>query len=57
MRLKQLLGERVVSISKNLNIPRTTVESVIQEYLKSLEISATKGEKIVIDNIMYIMSM
>lgn len=54
MRIKRYLGERVCAIAENLNLPRTTVESVVREYLKSLEISAMNGENVVIDNIVTI---
>ena len=54
IKIKRKLGERVVKISDELNIPRITVESVIRAYLDDLVDSAKKGETIVIDNIMSI---
>ena len=50
-RNKKLLGERVYEIAKRNGIPRITVETIIREYLSSLEESAKNGEAIVIDNI------
>ena len=54
IKVKKKLGERVVKISNQLNIPRVTVESVIRAYLDDLVESAKNGETIVIDNIMSI---
>lgn len=54
IKVKKKLGERVVKISDDLNIPRITVERVIRSYLDSLVESAKDGETIVIDNIMSI---
>lgn len=48
---KNLLGQRVNNISKELGIPKVTVETVIRGYLKSLTDSVLNGEDIVIDNI------
>lgn len=54
IKVKRKLGQRIVQISEELNIPRVTVESVIRSYLDSLVESAQNGETIVIDNIMSI---
>jgi hypothetical protein len=54
IKIKRKLGERIVQISNDLNIPRVTVESVIRAYLDGLVDSAQNGETIVIDNIMSI---
>lgn len=54
IKIKRKLGERIVKISTNLNIPRITVERVIRAYLDDLVESAKAGETIVIDNIMSI---
>ena len=54
IKVKKKLGERVVQISDELNIPRITVERVIRSYLDSLVESAKNGETIIIDNIMSI---
>lgn len=54
IKIKRKLGERIVKISDELNIPRITVERVIRSYLDSLVDSAKEGETIVIDNIMSI---
>lgn len=54
IKIKRKLGERIVSISEELNIPRITVERVIRAYLDGLVESAREGETIVIDNIMSI---
>lgn len=54
IKIKRKLGERIVKISDELNIPRITVERVIRSYLDGLVESAKEGETIVIDNIMSI---
>ena len=54
IKIKRKLGERIVKISDELNIPRITVERVIRAYLDDLVESAKDGETIVIDNIMSI---
>lgn len=54
IKIKRKLGERIVKISDELNIPRITVERVIRAYLDDLVDSAKDGETIVIDNIMSI---
>lgn len=54
IKIKRKLGERILNISEDLNIPRITVERVIRAYLDSLVDSAYDGETIVIDNIMSI---
>lgn len=54
VKVKNLLGERVERISKELGIPKITVEKVIRGYLRSLEESALRGEDVVIDNIVSI---
>ena len=54
IKIKRKLGERIVSISEELNIPRITVERVVRAYLDGLVESAQDGETIVIDNIMSI---
>ena len=54
IKVKRKLGERIVQISEELNIPRITVERVVRAYLDSLVESAQEGETIVIDNIMSI---
>lgn len=54
IKFKRKLGERIVKISDELNIPRITVERVIRAYLDGLVDSAKEGETIVIDNIMSI---
>lgn len=54
IKIKKKLGERIVKISEELNIPRITVERVIRAYLDGLVESAQDGETIVIDNIMSI---
>ena len=54
IKIKRKLGERIVNISNELNIPRITVDRVIRAYLDSLVDSAQEGETIVIDNIMSI---
>ena len=51
IKVKRKLGERIVQISEELNIPRITVERVVRAYLDSLVESAQEGETIVIDNI------
>jgi len=50
-KVKRALGSRVYEIAERLKIPKVTVESVIREYIRSLEVSAISGEDIVIDNI------
>lgn len=54
IKIKRKLGERIVNISEDLNIPRITVERVIRAYLDGIVESAKDGETIVIDNIMSI---
>ena len=54
IKIKRKLGERIVKISEELNIPRITVERVVRAYLDGLVESAQDGETIVIDNIMSI---
>ena len=54
IKIKRKLGERIVKISEELNIPRITVERVVRAYLDVLVESAQDGETIVIDNIMSI---
>lgn len=54
IKIKRKLGERILNISEELNIPRITVERVIRAYLDGLVESAKDGETIVIDNIMSI---
>lgn len=49
--VKNLLGQRVATISEELKIPKVTVETVIRGYLNSLTNSVLNGEDIVIDNI------
>ncbi len=49
--IKNLLGQRVNKISKDLGIPKVTVETVIKNYLQSLRDSVLNGEDVVIDNI------
>lgn len=54
IKIKRKLGQRILKISEELNIPRITVERVIRAYLDDLVESAKDGETIVIDNIMSI---
>ncbi len=54
IKIKRKLGDRIVKISDELNIPRITVERVVRAYLDGLVESAQDGETIVIDNIMSI---
>ena len=54
VKVKNLLGQRVERLSKELGIPKVTVEKVIRGYLGTLTESALKGEDIVIDNIVSI---
>lgn len=54
IKVKRKLGERIIRISDDLNIPRTTVETVIRAYLDDLVETAMNGETMVIDNIMSI---
>ena len=54
IKIKRKLGQRILKISEELNIPRITVERAIRAYLDDLVESAKDGETIVIDNIMSI---
>ena len=54
IKIKRKLGQRILKISEELNIPRITVERVIRAYLDDLVESAKDGETIVIDNMMSI---
>ena len=54
IKIKRKLGQRILKISEELNIPRITVERVIRAYLDDLVESAKNGETIVIKNIMSI---
>ena len=54
IKIKRKLGQRILKISEELNIPRITDERDIRAYLDDLVESAKDGETIVIDNIMSI---
>lgn len=55
--VKNNLAERIYKISQELNIPRTTVESVVKAYIEDMVESAEKGEDIIVPRVFSIRMM
>jgi hypothetical protein len=49
--LRQTTAQRVYKIAKQLNIPQTTVESIIKAYHNDLKESVGRGEEILFEGI------